>query len=243
MRIPAAARPHAPAPLAVLGGATALILAVLTARHPPQLARVAGGPNGMAARPKRPAPSGPARAGARPARTSPGGTDRQTATPVSGATVSSLCPAGDVAHARSAGRARRAPARRCGSALPVYLTDIPAHRVAWASPRSTRPRQHLHLWRQRDCAASAGRQALFERSLVEESARHDARRSRDARSSTRQRHGQHADLGWGSLPAAATATSPSTRRPGRRSGSARRRRGTGTPTTRRRSSPPSAASA
>ena len=68
--------------------------------------------------------------------------------------------------------------------FPVYLTDIPAHRVAWASP-SVDPgdRQRLHLRRQRPPARlRAGRQAavgaLAGRGVRR---RHDARRPRRRR--------------------------------------------------------------
>ena len=138
-------------------------------------------------------------------------------------------------------RSTRRAARRSGRSISASISPT-SRRTAWRGRRrSVDPgnRAHLHVRRQRRAAGVLTRRqdalgAWPGRGLRRH---HDPRRPvAVARRRRRPRRRQHADLGAGaSSPAAATGTSPSTRRPATRCGSAHRRNGTGTPTTPRRS--------
>jgi len=178
MRIPASRTPVTSRhPLTVLGGATALILAVLTAApSADNWPEWRGGPkrDGRSAETNLPtkwALPGPGHtAGENLAWRVPIGS---RSTPVVwGNRIYVYCPAGDVAHRQERLVALDAATGKTiwEHSFPVYLTDIPAHRVAWASPSVDPATGNIYTFGgNADLRGFTpdGKQ-LFERSLVED---------------------------------------------------------------------------
>ena len=130
----------------------------------------------------------------------------------------------------------------------LYLSDVPQHRAAWASPAVDPETGNIYMFTVG--AAAHRRRARRQDPVGSIAARgirrgHHARRPHDvADHRGRQGHPECADPRTGAISIArATVTSRSTSAPGRRSGSARRRRVITTRTIRRRSSPTSTARA
>ena len=195
-------------PLAVAGAATALILAVLTAApSADNWPEWRGGPkrDGRSAETGLPVkwtpPSAKLAAGEGLAWRVPIGS---RSTPVVfGNRIYLYAPAGDTAHRQERLVALDAATGKTvwEKLFPVYLTDIPAHRVAWASPAvdpatgnvfTFGGNAHLRGF------APDGKQ-LWERVAGRGvRRRHDARRPRRVAGDRRRpRHRQHADLGVG----------------------------------------------
>jgi outer membrane protein assembly factor BamB len=178
MRIPAARTSVTPRHrLAVLGGTAALVAAVLTAAPSadnwPEW-------RGGARRDGRSAETGLPTTWALPGPGHPAGENLAWRVPIGsrstpvvwGNRLYVFCPSGDVAHRQERLVALDAATGRTiwEKAFPVYLTDIPAHRVAWASPAvdpatgniyTLGGNAHLRAF------APDGR-LIFERSLIED---------------------------------------------------------------------------
>jgi outer membrane protein assembly factor BamB len=164
-------------PLVVLGGATALILAVLTAvPSADNWPEWRGGPkrDGRSAETALPTkwapPSAKLPAGEGLAWRVPIGS---RSTPVVfGNRVYLYAPAGDVAHRQERLVALDAATGKTlwERLFPVYLTDIPAHRVAWASPAVDPATGNIYTFggNAHLRATSPDGKGLWERSLVED---------------------------------------------------------------------------
>ena len=162
--------------LAVLGGATALILAALTATpSADNWPEWRGGPkrdgrSAETALPTKWSLPGQGKAGENLAWRVPIGS---RSTPVVwGNRVYVYCPSGDVAHRQERLVALDAATGKMlwERTFPVYLTDIPAHRVAWASPSVDPATGNIYTFGgNADLRGfTPDGKPLFERSLVED---------------------------------------------------------------------------
>ena len=164
-------------PLAVPGGAIALILAVLTAApSADNWPEWRGGPR----RDGRSAETGLPTKWAPPSEKAPAGENLAWRVPIGsrstpvvfGNRVYLYAPSGDVAHRQERLVALDAATGKTlwERLFPVYLTDIPAHRVAWASPAVDPATGNIYTFggNAHLRATSPDGKGLWERSLVED---------------------------------------------------------------------------